>query len=367
MRHWWVSGVVTDHVLEYRAGKQALSIVREHGLRPSDIAAFVLPAIGPKWLVLVGLDRALLAQGWLQAADRRVLLFGASIGAWRALALAAQQPQRTHAALVEAYCGQRFTHADTPQMISDAYRRLIDQVYDERDIAHALRHPHFDLAIATVRARGAFGARHRLAQGLALGAAAVCNVASQRSQAMFFERVIFDSADTEAEAHPALRDVRGARVRLRERNARAVALASGTVPLYMASVRDPLDAPSGAYLDGGFSDYHINQPLDPGAGLALMGLHQARVVPSWLDKFAPWRNAPARTLSRLLVVSPSRAFVRSLPGSRVPTRDDFTRFVADPQARIERWHDVVSRSDELGARFVDDVTTGALASRVLPL
>jgi hypothetical protein len=354
-------------LLHYRAGPQALRILRQRGLTPGELSALLLPAIGPKWLVLVGLDRALLAHGFLHQGTRRLLLFGASIGSWRALALAARDPQRTHAALVDAYCSQRFTHADTPAVISAAYRRLIENVYSQDDLCHALQHPRMDIAIATARARGLFGHEHRLLQGTAISAAALLNVCSRHAQRLFFERVIFASTAGAGAPHPGLRDLEGTRAPLCADNVRDVALASGSVPLYMQRVSNLAHAPLGHYLDGGFSDYHINQRVKADEGINLLLLHQPRIVPSWLDKFAPWRRAPAQTLTHTLLVHPSAEFVRSLPGSAVPTRDDFTRFVAEPERRIARWHAVVTQSAELGARLIEDARSGAIASAVQPL
>jgi hypothetical protein len=348
-------------LLEYRAGPHALETVQRRGLTPRDLGALVLPAIGPKWLVLAGFDRALLEQGWLDVGlgQGRSLLFGASIGAWRALALAARDPKRTHAALVDAYCRQRFTHADDPPAISDAYRRLIADVYSDDDLAHALRHPRFDLALAAVRARGPFSSRG--VQAATLASAALLNALSASTRALFFERVIFHSRAEDVRESP------GTRAPLTADNVRDVALASGTVPMYMQPIQDIAHAPAGAYLDGGFSDYHVNQPLNCGAGISLLFLHQRRIVPSWLDKFVPWRRSAPDNLSRLLLVYPSAEFVRSLPGSAVPTRDDFQRFVDRPEERIARWRDVVALSEALGESFLRDVASGEIATRIRAL
>ena len=75
-----------QRLLNYRAGTIALDIIRKRGLSPSELQCIVLPAIGPKWLVLAGFDRALIENGWLQARADRSLLFGASWvrgGPWR--------------------------------------------------------------------------------------------------------------------------------------------------------------------------------------------------------------------------------------------------------------------------------------------
>jgi hypothetical protein len=354
-------------LLNYRAGAKALEILRARGLSPSDLQSLVLPAIGPKWLVLAGFDRALLEQGWLDANGHRRLLFGSSVGAWRALAMASREPLRAHAALVHSYCNQRFTHDDDPRAISDAYRRLICDVFSDADLAHAMCHPLLDIAIATVRARGLLTVDGRIAQGLALGTATLLNAISSKTQRLFFERVIFDTRADAGRQRSVSHHGVGLRAVLNAANARDVALASGTVPMYMQLIRNIAHAPRGAYLDGGFSDYHVNQRLHEGDGISLLFLHQSRIVPSWLDKFVPWRGSRPEALSRLLLVHPTSEFVRSLPGAAVPTREDFKRFVDQPDVRIERWHAVVAQSAQLGAGFLQDVARGAIASRVQPL
>jgi len=354
-------------LLQYRAGTKALEILRTRGLSPNELQALLLPAIGPKWLVLAGFDRALLQEGWFDALPGRLLLFGASVGAWRALALAARDPQRAHSALLDAYCEQRFSEDDSPSAISDAYQRLLRQVFSDDDLANAAHHPKLDLAIATARARGPLALNGHFAQAAALGSAALLNSFSPRAQRLFYQRVVFMTGPDGQSPYPMLRAAGGIRTRLTTRNMREVALASGTVPLYMKLVRDIPDAPSGAYLDGGFSDYHLNRTADAGAGLSILFLHQSRIIPSWLDKFVPWRHAGPEVLSRLLLVHPSDDFVRSLPGSAIPTRDDFKRFVREPEARIARWRAVAAQSGELATSFLRDVTSGAIAARARAL
>jgi len=354
-------------LLGYRAGAKALAVLHDRGLRAADLQALILPAIGPKWLVLAGLDRALLEHGWLDAQPNRLLLFGASIGAWRALAMAACDPQRAHAALLQAYCQQRFTHADDARAISAAYRRLIAEVFSDDDVAHAVRHPKLDLALATARARGALGFDQRFAQALLIGSAATLNLLSAKTQALFFERVIFDTCSQTGPLPNILHTRVGLRAPLTTDNLREVALASGSVPMYMQLIRDIAHAPKGAYLDGGFSDYHLNQRVDGGDGISVLFLHQRRIVPSWLDKFVPWRRYEPDAFSRLLVVYPSSEFVRSLPGGYVPTRDDFKHFVDRPEERIARWQQVAAQSGELATSFLYDVAHGTIASRARTL
>jgi len=360
-------------ILQYRAGARALEYLRRRGgLSPEDVSALVLPAIGPKWLVLYGIDRAIIRSGLLAnaARARRLLLFGASAGAWRGLAFTARDPARALDALRDGYVTQHFTAADSPDAISGAYRGLLRSVLSPEDLTHAAKHPDLDLAIATVRARGVLAsAQARRMQAASLGAAALLNALGPHTQRMFFERVVFSTAlraPFEEPMHPMISAAPGQVLALTSENMLEAALASGTVPLYMQAVRDIPSAPKGLYMDGGFSDYHLNRHA-PEPGISVLFLHQRRIIPTWTDKFLPWRKPEREWLSNLLLVHPSEAFVKSLPGGKVPTRHDFKELVHQPQQRVERWRGVAERSEELGELFLRDAASGAIASRAQPL
>jgi hypothetical protein len=352
-------------LLCYRAGERALQRVRERGLGPAQVRALIAPAAGPKWLAVAGLDRALIEAGYLRGRAAPLLLLGASAGAWRSVALAARDPEAAHRRLTEAYCAQRFVRADRPAAISAAYARLLEHVLADADAGHALAHPDLDLAILV--ARGQLGAASDVfsLQAAALGLAALLNAVHGNSGRLFFTRTLFTSAHAERATHPLLAGIAAERVALSHENLRAALLASGTVPFYMAPVRGLAGATPGGYLDGGLTDYHVNQPLElAGEGVALMFLHQARIVPSWFDKSLPWRAPSAQRLRDLLLVHPDPAWIASLPGGAVPTREDFQRFEHEPEARIERWLEAVKRSEELGAQWLQDVRSGEIAAKV---
>jgi hypothetical protein len=357
-------------VLQYRAGARALEILRRRGgLAPEDVSALVLPAIGPKWLVLHGIDSALVRAGFLEAAAqaRRLLLFGASAGAWRGLAFASRDPARAIDALRDHYCLQHFTLEDSPEVISGAYRRLLHSVLSPDDLAHAAAHPRLDLAIAAVRARGLLArARSKNVQAASLGAAMLLNALGPKTQRLFFERVTFSTAHLAQRLHPLIQGAPGEVLALTVHNMLDAALASGTVPLYMQSVRDIASAPAGEYLDGGFSDYHLNREV-PDDGITLLCLHQRRIVPTWTDKFLPWRKPARDWLSNVVLVHPTPEFIRALPGAKVPTRHDFKTHLHEPERRQHNWRGVADQGALLGELLLRDAQSGAIVSQAQPL
>src|SRR3954451_23337400 len=135
--------------LAYRAGPFALERIATRGFSMADVRTLIAPATGPKWLVAVGFDRALLREGVLGRSES-VLLAGASAGAWRALAFASPDALTAHERLFEQYVEMVFTTQDSPERISAAYRELLQRVVPSAHIAHALAHPNFRLALHAV-------------------------------------------------------------------------------------------------------------------------------------------------------------------------------------------------------------------------
>ena len=103
--------------LNYRAGSSILPLIRDEGLRPERIRVLVGPAGGPKWFVSVGFDRAIIKSRFLEKSGR-VLLAGASAGAWRCLTMACSDPLDAHERLRIAYSRNVFTAEDTPATIA---------------------------------------------------------------------------------------------------------------------------------------------------------------------------------------------------------------------------------------------------------
>ncbi len=370
-------GTITPEVLNllrYRAGPRALERLRRDGLGAGSVRAVVGPASGPRWLALAGLDRALLSTDLLtptriHAASpaRRILLAGASAGAWRMVAFACRDPRGAHQRLLDGYIDQVFGKSDTPADVSRAYRTLLAKVIAD-DAGHILDHPVFDLAIHAARCRAGGSRAALLASLLAAGA---LNTVTARATGACFERVLFHTRP--ARLPP---QFNGRLVTLERRNLLAAARASGTVPLYLEAVRDVPGAPAGAYVDGGLTDYHLRAVWGEDDGLVLLPHYQRTILPRWLDRYrsplAPLRGdasrrpSPAATAD-LLQIYPSAEFVGALPGGYIPDRDDFKRFANDPQERIRRWRQVVAASETLGEQLLADLKSGRVVDRVRPL
>jgi hypothetical protein len=351
--------------LEYKAGRAILEMIRQEGLKPEMMRVLSGPAGGPKWFVSVGFDKALIKSDFLARGRNRVLLVGASAGAWRCLAMACRNPMSAYENLRIAYSRNIFTVRDTPLTVRAALERNVRDFIKETDISYILEHPVYDVAVHAVRGKGPAASGNRTIEGSALLVAAAMNAISPVGMNAFFERVVFFSAQ---EAPSFLNSFRGTAVRLNTENLRMAALATGSLPYVVSGVENIPGAPPGVYRDGGLIDYQLNQNYDPPRGTITLFFHyQERVVPGWFDKHLRWRKPPKGALDQVLQVYPGPDFVKMLPDKRLPDRNDFAIFVNDPAERIRRWDEVSRLSEILGEEFLEAVDSNRIRELVRPL
>jgi hypothetical protein len=362
-RAGYASTMPDGGALRYRAGGEAFRLIRERGLEPGLIRAFAGPASGPKWLVLAGIDQAVIGAGWLTRSyggGRPPLLAGASAGAWRAMAMASSDPATTHRRLQERYIGQVFGRGATREEVSRAYRRMLADLFPALERRLLVGGEGIDLALHVTAARWGAGSSNRVLQAAALVTAAGLNALSAGTLRLLLRRVLFHT-------RPARWRVgfEGTVVRLDVDNLLPAALASGTIPLRMAPVRDVSGLPRGRFVDGGLADYHLNQRyLPPGEGIVLFPHFQRRIVPNWFDRYLERRRPGSDALAPVLQVYPAPGFVAALPGGGIPTRDDFLRLVDRPDVRIARWRETAARGTILGEQLLDDVARGRIPDLV---
>ncbi len=144
-------------------------------------------------------------------------------------------------------------------------------------------------------------------------------------------------------------------------NFKSAVLASGTIPLVIAGVRDIFSAPAGVYRDGGLFQYHLNQQYCPREGeFTLLFHHQTKLVPGWLDKKLHKRRTPDALLESVIMVFPHDEFVEALPGGKVPDRNDLALMMNEPDKRKRRWRKTVEISAGLGEDFLELVNSGKI-------
>ncbi|HXC52197.1 MAG TPA: hypothetical protein VN634_15030 [Candidatus Limnocylindrales bacterium] len=350
----------TGPALTVRAGREALATLERDGFRADAFSTLLGASGGPKWLVLASLDRVI-ARRLVAGRTAPLHAFGTSIGAFRHTCHAQTNPLAAFERFEQAYVGQAYETKPTPAEVTDVSRRIFDVMIGETGTEEVLRHPTMRLHVGAVRSRRALATHGKPRLALGLGAAATANAISRRLLGAFFERVIFHSCDA---PEFGFRDVATRHVRLDKNNLREATLASGSIPLVMAAIENIPGAPPGFYLDGGITDYHFAMDFDAPPGLILYPHFFDRIVPGWFDKPLSWRKARGRLLERTVFIAPSAEFVATLPGAKVPDRDDFvTHKTAERQ---KRWNQALSACRVLGEEFEALLEGSRLAAAAQP-
>lgn len=369
--------------LRIHAGAKALAHLRRHGLQPQDVCTIPAAAGGPKGLVLGPLDRFLFGT-WLPRSTQPVHLVGASIGAWRMATACLPDPVAALQRLEHDYIAQQYdpepgARRPTPQQVSARFGQTLQAFYGGQ-IDSVLQHPRYRLHIVAARGRHLLAREHRWATPLGYLGAFVSNMAQRKALGAWLERVVFSAPDGApgAACAPlpfATHDLRTRQLPLTEANFLAAMQASCSIPFVLQAVPHIAGAPSGAYWDGGITDYHMHlhyrcpqnaiktiaaSAMDTGAegqkdsnpaGLVLYPHFQQTVVPGWLDKHLRWRHHATPALDHMVLLSPHPDWVRSLPHAKLPDRNDFIHYAHDPAQRMRLWRTAVSASEQLAEEF----------------
>lgn len=346
--------------IQIHAGKTALAHIRKHGLQAKDIAIIPAAAGGPKGLILQALDQWLFGE-WLPTAVRERSLIGASIGSWRMAAACHADPVAGFQKLAELYCEQRYSSKPNAHQVTEKIRDLLHNFVSGHE-QEIVEHPTHRLQLIAVRGRGLL---HEPKNGLhtkaGFLAASFANLAGRSRLAKHMERVVIgDARDTAPWLKNKFDSFETHFCPLTQDNLVPALLASGTLPLIMQPVRHIPHAPSGTYWDGGIIDYHLALPYsrisaEAAGGLVLYPHFTDQIVPGWLDKSLAWRRAhigaDSHWLDNVIMVSPSKDFVKSLPRGKLPDRKDFAYYGLNHDARIGQWKIAIAGSARMRDAF----------------
>ena len=350
-----------------RAGENAYELIMNGTLHPDRITTYLGPAVGPRWLVASGFDLTLLSSGVL-GNRRPVQLIGSSAGALRFAAWIQPEPEKRYYQLLNSYISMVLTQKDTPQNILGTLQWVIDSYVEDSAVPFALANKKYRLSIIAARAKYLAASEMKLIQAFGLATAFALNACKPSWLSAMFQRVVFHSG-TMPPPMCLNGDFVGIALPLNEANFKSALLASSAVPLAVAGVKNIFGAPRGVYRDGGLVDYHLNQHYGgTGKGeIALMFHHEARLIPSWLDRRLVYRGPSTTMTKNLLMIHPTEEFVKRLPGGRIPTREDFHEYAAHPPERMKRWWEVVRASEHLGEEFLELLQGDKLRDAVIKL
>jgi hypothetical protein len=339
--------------LHIHAGPKAMAHIREHGLRPEHIGVIPGAAGGPKGLILGALDRFIFGE-WLTQSTQPVDLVGASIGAWRMATACLNDPVSAFERLEHDYIQQHYEPLPgqkrvSAEQVSAAFGQSLQAFYGGR-INEALGHPRYRLHIVTSHGRHILHREHPLVTPLGYAGAFLSNAVHRRALGGWLERVVFSGSQADLPFDGT--DFRTRQMALTESNFMPALQASCSIPFALKAVHDIPGAPTGAYWDGGITDYHLHlnwaaPTQGPGSAIVLYPHFQQNVVPGWLDKALKWRHKASAFLDNTVVLAPNPEWVKTLPSGKLPDRQDFVTYKDDFAARVKVWRSAVTASAQL--------------------
>lgn len=337
--------------LQLTLGRRAAARLEAEGWSPALFDMLIGASGGPKWLILGGLDRVL--AGWLLPQRQKPLqLLGSSIGTWRHACLSQPDPVAAIDRFEAAYVAQSYSERPSPAEVSRVASEILTEALGAEGVQHVVNHSLLHNHIVTARATGLARGTGRLSIAAGMGIAALGNALHRGFLAGHFHRVVFSHAGSRVPAM--LTGFGTTSVPLSSVNLIAALKASGAIPLVLEPEQDIAGAPAGRYWDGGIIDYHFSLPRESGEGLLLYPHFTDTLTPGWFDKFLPWRSGADARCQDLVLLSPSRELVASLPFGKIPDRRDFQQL--DPAARKRYWQTCIAASHAMAEEFAALVT-----------
>ncbi len=348
----------SNKALAIYAGPGARALLQREGLRPEHVAAIPAAAGGPKGLMLSRLDQFLFGD-WLRESAQPIDLVGASIGAWRMATACMADNVAGFKRLEHDYIRQEFVIPPGKRMpsadsVSEAFAQSLLSFYDGH-VAQVLSHQRYKLHVVTSHGKHVLHRQGRVSTPLGYAGAFVANAISRKALGNWLERVVF-STPSGPGSEPATManlpfdtsDIHTLQCALTDDNFYQALRASCSIPFALNAVHDIPGAPTGAYWDGGITDYHMHLHYQtPPTQVVLYPHFQQAVVPGWLDKTLKHRHAATAALDHMVVIAPKPQWVATLPNAKLPDRHDFIHYKNDFAGRVKAWQCAVDESQRL--------------------
>lgn len=352
--------------LSFYGGSKTRSIIRKFGFTRRIIKGIAGAAGGPKWLILAPMDKFLFGHFFK---ERRTPLFlaGSSAGAWRFAAASCQDVTTSLENFRQGYINQWYGLNPSKKDILMECRKVLDSFLDNHAVNEILTHPYCRLNFFTVRSRGILKRDDSLILGAGLTIAAAGNYIKRDLLKHFFKRTLFYHPITPP-PFIGMKGFSGTWVPLNPENLKKALFSSGSIPMLMPGIKDIPGAPAGVYRDGGVIDYHLDIPFLKRYDnrIFLFPHYTDRIIPGWLDKHIPGRQHQASHMENVLMMCPSRKFIKMLPSGRIPDRSDFMIFRGKNRERIKQWKQVCRYSEALVQELNDVIESGRLPDLVKP-
>lgn len=343
------------------AGNSAYQKIQKDGLQATDVAAVIGASGAAKWLAITHLDSTIFSQ-WLNKSTQTIDVLGTSIGAIKLAAALRRDPAAALTKLADDYVAQSYG-PDNSLTVTEGTYQLLNSLLVDGGAQEILQSPRYRYHCIAVRCKGGLASNNQWPQKLSMASAFFKSMRGRDALSKDLQRVVF----SDPRSTRMLRSSDGyvsERVELTQNNFDKALLSSGSIPVYMDAVNDV--AGDGVFRDGGLLDYHpVPDYFWPeNNGLVLYPHFYQTLKAGWFDKFFPWRHVPSHHLDNVVMLAPSDSYIASLPGGKIPERQDFVKYQHNQERRRDNWREVIKRSEQLGEEFLKIVESGDIASHV---
>jgi hypothetical protein len=348
-------------LLNIYAGPYAKQKIREQGFNPEMFDTILGASGGPKWFVLAGLDRILVSEFFARS-SQVINVIGTSAGAFRAACMCQTDSRAAIDRLAHFYSNTVYSKQPSPAEISDSAEDILAKMLGDSGIKEILTNSRYKAHFIVARSKGLVSSENSHLQMLGLARSALANIRSRTRLSRYYDRVTFGTQPLDI-VDPY--DLGNQFVPLAEDNLKPALLASGSIPIVMSGIVNIPGAGEGMYRDGGITDYHFDLQFShqqKSGGLTLYPHFYSRPITGWFDKRLTYRKPHAASYDNVVMLVPSKAFVASLPYSKISDRNDFAKMT--PEQRIPYWHTILSESDRLAEYFCDAVKSGRIVDEI---
>jgi len=375
-------------MLEIYAGKNALKTIQEHGFKQELFTNFLGASGGPKWFTLFGLDKYLFGD-FFKGRSTELNIIGSSAGAFRAACFTQNDPVAAISQLADKYTHTIYTNKSNAADISQSAVDMLEHLLDEQGINQIMHNKIFKAHFIVAKSKGLTSYENKLVQGCGLLASILLNKVNRRLLSCQYERYVYRPISSKVKISDPYH-FNTHYIDFTKENISNALLASGSIPLVMAGIKDIANSPKGTYRDGGIIDYHFDFSLTQDSrlqnslvkssiikssiiksndtninetvGLTLYPHFNAAPKAGWFDKNSS-RKVLNENYENTVLLVPSARFIDSLPFKKIPDRKDFKNL--STETRINYWLTVLSQTDQL-ADSLNELIYHQDISKIIP-
>lgn len=267
---------------------------------------------------------------------------GSSAGAFRTACFCQADPVAAVDRLAKHYSETVYSDKVDRYEISEKALQLLDAFLAETGVSEIINNSIYKAHFLVAKSNGLVASENKIIQALGLAKSYIGNRLSRRNLNSQYERYIYQTSDSSM-SFTDPDEIKTHTIELTEENLKDALLASGSIPMVMAGIRDIAGSPKGMYRDGGIVDYHFDLKFKTD-GLVLYPHFNSNPKAGWFDKKLK-RPVRAENYDNIVLLCPSDTFVKNLPYQKIPDRTDFSTMDADQ--RIKYWKDVFVETQKL--------------------